>query len=140
MTEDGLWVATAAPGRCTKWAGWAVQRSVTRPPRTAVTIGWWRITIEARDFTATAPKQCWVGDLSVVGTCQGWLYLAVIMDWYWRVNEHKGQPASSHAGIDNSLMRRELGAQRLHHSGKGLQYASYDFRPNGSMNTGSCAR
>ncbi len=30
--------------------------------------------------------------------------------------------------LTTALMHRELGAQRSHHSGKGSQYASYDFR------------
>jgi putative transposase len=30
----------------------------------------------ARDFTATAPNQVWVTDITAIGTHQGWLYLA----------------------------------------------------------------
>jgi len=33
-----------------------------------------------RDFTATAPNQKWVADVTYVPTVQGWLYLAILLD------------------------------------------------------------
>jgi putative transposase len=38
----------------------------------------------ARDFTATAPDQRWVTDITFLWTQQGWLYLAVIPDLFSR--------------------------------------------------------
>ncbi len=38
----------------------------------------------ARDFTATAPDQRWVTDITFLSTQQGWLYLAVILDLFSR--------------------------------------------------------
>ena len=35
-----------------------------------------------RDFTATAPNQKWVSDITYVGTMEGWVYLAVILDLF----------------------------------------------------------
>jgi putative transposase len=37
-----------------------------------------------RDFTATAPDQRWVSDITSVRTGQGWLHLAVVLDLYAR--------------------------------------------------------
>jgi transposase InsO family protein len=37
-----------------------------------------------QDFTAEAPNQKWVSDLTYIWTGEGWLYLAVIMDLYSR--------------------------------------------------------
>jgi putative transposase len=38
----------------------------------------------ARDFTATAPNQRWVSDITYVATGEGWLYLAVVLDLFSR--------------------------------------------------------
>ncbi|MCX7902740.1 MAG: IS3 family transposase [Burkholderiaceae bacterium] len=38
----------------------------------------------ARDFTATAPNQKWLADLTYVPTAEGWLYLALILDLFSR--------------------------------------------------------
>ena len=38
----------------------------------------------ARDFTATAPNQKWVGDVTHIPTDEGWLYLATMIDLYNR--------------------------------------------------------
>ena len=37
-----------------------------------------------RDFTAAAPNQLWVADLTYVKTLQGILYLAVVLDAFSR--------------------------------------------------------
>ena len=37
-----------------------------------------------QDFTASAPNQKWVGDITYLFTSEGWLYLAVIIDLYSR--------------------------------------------------------
>ncbi len=37
-----------------------------------------------RDFTATAPNQKWLADLTYVPTAEGWLYLALILDLFSR--------------------------------------------------------
>ncbi len=87
----------------------------------------------AQDFTATAPNQRWVADITFISTCEGWLYLAVILDLYsravvgWsmstRITRHLVMRA-----LTMALTRRELGPELMHHSDKGSQYASYDFR------------
>jgi len=37
-----------------------------------------------RDFTATAPNQLWVADITYVQTWEGWLFLAVVIDAFSR--------------------------------------------------------
>ncbi len=37
-----------------------------------------------RDFTAAAPNQVWVTDLTYVATGEGWLYCVVIIDLFSR--------------------------------------------------------
>ena len=38
-----------------------------------------------QDFTASAPNQKWVGDITYLHTEEGWLYLAVVIDLYSRM-------------------------------------------------------
>ena len=38
----------------------------------------------AQNFTASAPNQKWVGDITYLATGEGWLYLAVLIDLYSR--------------------------------------------------------
>jgi len=38
-----------------------------------------------QDFTATAPNQKWVGDITYLWTDEGWLYLATVIDLYSRM-------------------------------------------------------
>lgn len=38
----------------------------------------------SRNFTASAPSQKWVGDITYLATPEGWLYLAVFIDLYSR--------------------------------------------------------
>ena len=41
-------------------------------------------TILKRDFTADAPNQKWMTDMTFVATSEGWLYLAGVMDAFSR--------------------------------------------------------
>jgi len=37
-----------------------------------------------RDFTAQAPNEKWVSDITYVPTGEGWLYVATVIDLYLR--------------------------------------------------------
>lgn len=37
-----------------------------------------------RNFTATAPNQVWVADITYIKTLSGWLYLAIVLDLFSR--------------------------------------------------------
>jgi transposase InsO family protein len=54
-----------------------------------------------RSFTAAAPNQIWLADITYVETDQGWLYLAMVLDLYsrkivgWAMADHlRGRPAA----------------------------------------------
>lgn len=86
-----------------------------------------------QDFHADAPNQRWVADLTYISTHQGWLYLAVVMDLYSRliVGWSMNRWMSRHLVIDALTMA--LGARTprgdlIHHSDRGAQYTSDDFR------------
>jgi transposase InsO family protein len=86
-----------------------------------------------RDFTASAPDQAWVTDITFLWTAQGWLYLAVILDLFSRrvVGWATSQNVDRHlalAALDTALARRRPAAGLVHHSDRGSTYASSDYR------------
>ncbi len=86
-----------------------------------------------RDFTATAPNQRWVADISQVRTGEGWLYLAVVLDLFSRAivgwsMSHRITRELVLKALRMALWRRNPGGELLHHSDRGSQYASGDFQ------------
>jgi len=86
-----------------------------------------------QDFSAPSANQRWVADITYISTQQGWLYLAVVMDLYSRriVGWSMDRWMSRHLVIDALSMA--LGARNpednlIHHSDRGAQYTSDDFR------------
>jgi transposase InsO family protein len=86
-----------------------------------------------RDFSASAPNQKWVSDLSYVWTDEGWMYLAVIIDLYSRaVIGWSIQPTMTKQLVCDALMmalwRRRFPRGVLFHSDRGSQYCSHEFQ------------
>jgi transposase InsO family protein len=86
-----------------------------------------------QDFTAAAPNQRWAADITYISTAEGWLYLAVVMDLYSRriVGWSMSRWLSRRLVVD--ALRMALAARRpdgplIHHSDRGGQYTSDDFR------------
>lgn len=88
----------------------------------------------ARTFTQPAPNRAWVGDITYIRTDEGWLYLAVLLDLYSRkvVGWAMSARIDRHLVLDALAMattHRGAGAAGvLHHSDRGSQYASDDYR------------
>jgi transposase InsO family protein len=75
----------------------------------------------------------WAGDISLVWTAEGWLYLAVLLD----LRSRRVIGWAMQATIDRSLTlqalrmalaQRHPGQHTLHHSDRGSQYACGDYR------------
>ena len=86
-----------------------------------------------QDFRAESPNQRWVADLTYISTHQGWLFLAVVMDLYSRriVGWSTSRWMSRHLVIDALTMAlgtRTPQGNLIHHSDRGAQYTSDDFR------------
>jgi putative transposase len=86
-----------------------------------------------QDFTAEGPNERWASDITYISTHQGWLFLAVVMDLYSRriVGWSMGRWISRHLVIDALNMaigQRCPEGELLHHSDRGSQYTSDDFR------------
>jgi putative transposase len=85
-----------------------------------------------QNLLVTGPNQVWVADITYIGIRSGFVYLAVILDLFAR-------RAVGHAlsrNIDTALcleaLRRALSQRNpptgiIHHSDRGVQYASHDY-------------
>jgi transposase InsO family protein len=87
-----------------------------------------------RKFTAERPNQRWVTDISYVWTDEGWCYLAVIIDLFSRAVVGWSLDATLStqlplAALDMALRRRRPDSDGLlHHSDRGCQYTSQEYR------------
>ena len=84
-----------------------------------------------RNFTAPAPNQLWVADITFVPTAAGFLYLAVVLDAWSR--KIVGWSMANHLRAELVLdaMEMAIGQRRpgdvVHHSDQGSQYTSLAF-------------
>ena len=81
----------------------------------------------------TGPNQTWVTDLTYVWTEEGWLYVAVILDLWSRCVVGWATAPTLHAALATRALRMALQHRRpptgvLHHSDRGVQYASGEYR------------
>ena len=86
-----------------------------------------------RRFEAPAPDRKWAVDITYVPTDQGWLYLAGVIDLCsrkvvgWSMADHMRTELVGDA-LGMALARRRPGEGLLHHSDRGVQYASEDYQ------------
>lgn len=86
-----------------------------------------------RKFTTEKPDQVWVTDITYIQTDEGWLYLAAILDLFSRKVVGWAMDATMERTLVMSALRMALrqrapGAGLMHHSDRGSQYASGDYR------------
>ena len=86
-----------------------------------------------QDFSAAAPDQKWVSDITYLWTDEGWLYLAVVIDLYsrmvvgWAMNERMTATLVCDA-LEMALWRRGRPRGVIVHSDRGSQYCSKAYR------------
>lgn len=86
-----------------------------------------------RDFTATAPNQKWVADVTYVPTVMGWLYLATVLDVFsrrvigWSMDTHRKTQLVCDAVSMAVANRGGKVAGVIHHSDRGGEYTSRDL-------------
>ena len=89
----------------------------------------------ARDFTAPAPNRVWLADITYIPTAEGWLYLAAVMDLFsrkivgWAMRDTMQVELAS-AALTTAIQQRQPQAGLIHHSDRGVQYASHAYRQN----------
>ena len=86
-----------------------------------------------RDFDVEAPNIAWVTDITYLATLEGWLYLAVILDLFSRrvvgyAMSERIDRALVLEALRKALVQRPGTRDLIHHSDRGSQYASHDYR------------
>jgi putative transposase len=86
-----------------------------------------------REFHADLPNQKWLTDITYIPTDEGFLYLAGVMDLCsrkivgWSMADHLRTELCTDA-LNMALQSRKPGNDLLHHSDRGVQYASIDYQ------------
>lgn len=85
-----------------------------------------------RKMALTAPNQLWVADITYVRLSSGFVYLAVILDAWsrkcigWSLSRRIDTELAV-AALQMALKRRKPGEGLVHHSDRGVQYASENY-------------
>jgi putative transposase len=86
-----------------------------------------------RRFVAAKADRIWVGDITYLWTREGWLYLAIVLDTCsrrivgWSVSESLERELAVSA-LEKALASRRPAPGLVHHTDRGSQYASGDYR------------
>jgi len=86
-----------------------------------------------REFSVDTPDRVWATDITYVRTWEGWMYLAVVVDLFsrrivgWSMATHMRTELVLDA-LKMALGRRTPVPGMRHHSDRGSQYASHDYR------------
>lgn len=97
-----------------------------------------------RDFTADAPNQTWVADITYIRTWEGWVYLAAILDLHsrrvvgWAAADHMRTELVVEA-LQMAVRRRQPPRGLTYHSDRGSQYASGEFQHQLDLNGFVCS-
>jgi transposase InsO family protein len=97
-----------------------------------------------RSFDADRPNAIWASDITYLATAQGWIYLAVVVDLFsrrvvgWALSDRIDAQLAVEA-LRMALLRRSPLAGLLHHSDRGLQYASFEYQELLRKNAITCS-
>ncbi len=86
-----------------------------------------------RDFVASRPNERWVADITYAWTDEGWAYIAIILDLFsravvgWAVDATLSTSLPLTA-LQAAVLRRRPLAGLMHHSDRGCQYTSHQYR------------
>ena len=127
------WVGGRSPKACAVRACERRRRASSRRRRTRTIHCPVAESLLQQDFTAQRPDQFWVGDITYIGTGEGWLYLAVVLDLFsrkvvgWSMSERMTATLVCDA-LRMALFRRHRPRGVIMHTDRGSQYCSRQHR------------
>jgi putative transposase len=86
-----------------------------------------------QDFETTGPNQKWGVDISYIWTAEGWLYLAIVLDFFsrriigWSVSDRIKKDLALSA-LKRAIAIRRPPQDVIHHSDRGSQYCSDKYQ------------
>jgi putative transposase len=86
-----------------------------------------------QDFTTSEPNKVWVTDITHIRTAQGKMYLASVLDLFtrkivgWKLSDRMTVDLVQDA-LDAAYSQQSPSPGLIHHSDRGTQYASHDYR------------
>ena len=86
-----------------------------------------------QNFVCEGPDQKWGADISYIWTAEGWLYLAIVLDLYsrrivgWATSDRLKKGLALKA-LNQAILMRQPSTGLIHHSDRGSQYCSDDYR------------
>jgi putative transposase len=86
-----------------------------------------------RQFKPSEENRVWASDITYIPTGEGWLYLAIVMDLYsrkivgWSMQDNMRAELACNA-LQDALGRRKPQQGLMHHSDRGVQYASHHYQ------------
>jgi transposase InsO family protein len=86
-----------------------------------------------QNFVVEEANKVWISDITYVETQEGWLYVAIVMDLFSRkvVGLSMGNRLETELvtqALKQAIMHRGVKNNLMHHSDRGSQYTSRDFR------------
>lgn len=133
LNREGIEVARCTVERLMRELGISGVTAPRKRPRTTIPGVDRPGDLLERDFTADAPDQRWVADITYVATAAGWAYAAFVQDLYsrrivgWQVADHLGAELALDA-LEMAIWARDGCIDGLvHHSDRGAQYTSIRY-------------
>ena len=86
-----------------------------------------------QNFACNGPNQKWGADISYIWTAEGWLYLAIVLDFHsrrivgWAISDRLKRDLALRA-LQRAITMRQPPPGLIHHSDRGSQYCSDDYQ------------
>lgn len=135
LQARGVDVGRDRVARIMRETGLVARSRRTRKPRTTDSSHDYRIApnLLERDFVTQGLDEVWLADITYLPTREGWLYLHAVLDLHsrrligWAIRDSLHRQGALDA-LSSALANREPAPGALHHSDRGVQYASDDYQ------------